>query len=109
MSITIMAMIFAANLEPIKKLVLLSLADHGSDEGLSIYPSIMTTSKRTGLSESTIRKTQSELEKSGILKKISTGGGRNTNHYKIDINKIAEVTPPTDGGHPSDIYTRIIS
>jgi hypothetical protein len=109
MSVKVMALVFAAKLNSTEKLVLLSLADHGNDDGLSIYPSIKKTSLRTGLSESAVRKTQRKLEKIGVLMITEYGGGQSnkTNHYKINLEKIAELTPvprtPLDDVHPTPV------
>ena len=114
MSVKIMSMVFdAVGLSSNQKIVLLSLADHGSDEGISIYPSIRKTSKRTGLSEREVRRTQQELVEIGLLE-ISEGGGRKTNHYKIilgnlklleegnynNVNPCLPDTPVCESGHP---------
>jgi DNA-binding PadR family transcriptional regulator len=109
MSVKIMSMIFDAHgLTTNQKFVLLSLADHGNDEGISIYPSIRKTSDRTGLNPRTIIRIQSELEELGLLS-IDRGGGRKANQYKINISGIIELgqdgqrlgfTPPLTQCHP---------
>ncbi|MBN1535164.1 MAG: helix-turn-helix domain-containing protein [Anaerolineales bacterium] len=74
-----------------EKFVLLSLADHGNDDGMSIYPSISLTASRTSLSERSVRRIQNTLEAKGFLTKSSTGGGHLTNTYQIDVAFIDQI------------------
>jgi len=55
MSILLMARVWAAELEPVEKLVALCFADFANDEGQA-YPSLKTVAKKSGLSEATVRR-----------------------------------------------------
>lgn len=101
MSVKIMSMVFeATGLTPNQKLVMLALADHGNEDGLSIYPAIPTTAKRTGLSAGEVRRTQKELSDKKLLT-IEIGGGRSTNNYTINITNLLKLTPSHQIGVPA--------
>jgi hypothetical protein len=93
MSITLMGKIFKLEnvLTSSEKFVLLSLADHGNDDGLSIYPSISLTSKRTSLDERSVRRIQNNLSTKGFLLKTPGGGGRLTNNYQVNVPFIDQI------------------
>jgi hypothetical protein len=67
------------------KAVLLALADHSSDDGENVYPSVELLSDKTGFSCQTVITTLSALRKSRVI--ISVGTSRHgTNEYKINID-----------------------
>jgi hypothetical protein len=108
MSIKIMASVFAMQgITSSKKLVLLSLADHANDEGLSVYPSIDRTAQRTGLTSRGVRKIVKELVNDGFLIPVVKSHGYHTNEYRIDAQKMsvyadqAENTIP----EPQSVYS----
>jgi hypothetical protein len=108
MSIKIIASVFAMQgITSSKKLVLLSLADHANDEGLSVYPSIDRTAQRTGLTSRGVRKIVKELVNDGFLIPVVKSHGYHTNEYRIDVQKLsvyadqAENTIP----EPQSVYS----
>lgn len=90
MSIRLMTQVFKDDsLEPMKKLVMLSLADNANDEGFC-YPSIDTITKKTSLSKPTVIKHIKELEEKQYLlskkrnsKSNANGGGRLSTIYIV--------------------------
>jgi hypothetical protein len=93
MSITLMGKIFKLEnvLTSSEKFVLLSLADHGNDDGLSIYPSISLTAQRTSLDERSVRRIQNTLADKGFLVITHNSNGNQTNNYKIDVTFIDQI------------------
>lgn len=96
MSIKIMSAVFEGDLPPVKRLVMLALADHADDEGLC-YPSINRLCKRTGLSERAVQKHVKELEVLGYLSRGMNEGKRGVNTYLLTPARRA---PPHDV-HPA--------
>jgi len=76
-----------------EKSVLMNLADHAHDDGSSIFPSAQTVAIDCCLSRRTVLRCFERLEKLGVLRlQGSRGCGRgNTNHYIIDLAKVAEL------------------
>ena len=83
MSVRVMSLVFEADIKEVKinqektavtpptmKLVLLALADHASDTGESVYPSLETISRKTGLSIRSIQRATDALEKIKLVKII---------------------------------------
>jgi DNA-binding transcriptional regulator YhcF (GntR family) len=73
-------------------LVLLSLADTCSDEGVC-FPSIKTIAKKANISEETTRKFLHAFEKIGLVEaeeRFSPVGRRTSNTYKINLNKVGD-------------------
>jgi hypothetical protein len=90
MSINLMSAVFSASeLTSTEKLVLLAMTDFANDDGLSIYPSIETLSKKTALAERTIQRVIQGLQERGIVEVIIQGNGRyHTNEYRIYKGKL---------------------
>ena len=97
MSIRLMSMVFEAqSLTGTQKLVLLSLADHANDDGLSIYPSQATTARRTSLSEREVRRVLLELEDLTIIHKVKGARQHRSAEYTLDVAVLASLTPRAD-------------
>lgn len=98
MAITPMALVWAnRTLSGIQKAILLKLADHGNDQGESIFPSITALSETTGFHRSTVLRTIEDLVELGILKKKKrrkADGTYTSNNYKIVLSKLS--TNPVD-------------
>lgn len=82
-------------------LVLLALADFADDEGVC-WPSIPTLSKKSRLGQRQTYYIISDLLASGELMMISTGGGRRSNKYQVNLSALtgapgdtpADIAPP---------------
>ena len=86
-----------SQLEPCKKMVLMSLADNANDEGYC-WPSIDTISYKSSVSVSSARRHLKALEELGLITKqqrIKESGASNTNGYYLHIgNTIKQPLPP---------------
>lgn len=88
------------------KSVLRALADYATDDGRNIYPSAQTVAFNTCLCRRTVLRCFERLEALGVLLLQGRRGcGRcNTNHYAIDLAKVAELiatgTPHKPGSTP---------
>lgn len=90
-----MTLVFeAGGLSPSQKSVLLALADHGNEEGQSIYPSTERLTKKTGLSERTVQRAIDDLCSSGVVVIISGARQHAPNHYEINVPMLAEIRDP---------------
>lgn len=68
MSNKLLDLAWKANVTHTQKLVLISLADQANDDGIC-WPSVSTTSQRTGLCERATRRALADLEKQGHIKR----------------------------------------
>jgi len=94
MSVKAMARVFdAQGLTPTEKLVLLALADHASEDGLNIYPSVDTIHKKTALTDRTVRRIIATLrsETRGILFLVKRRG-RLQNEYGMNLKMLQDLT-----------------
>jgi len=124
MSIKIMSMVFDAIIpdtkitigegdhtvtQPTMKFVLLALADYASDTGESIYPSIETMTRKTGLSDRSVQRALDALENLGMIE--DNGFSKwHTKSYSINVKELMsymgdpesphEVTQSHVGGDP---------
>jgi DNA-binding IscR family transcriptional regulator len=88
MSILLMSRVFATNLSPSKKIVLLALADFANDEGKNIFPSVATIAKKSSLSHRSVQTILGGFVGSGILhitRNPSGGAPGMTRHLEIDL------------------------
>ena len=78
-------------------LLALALADHASDDGTKVYPSIRALAEKTRQSERTVQYQLRRMEAMGWLILVSAGhGGRSmTSEYRINSEWIkgAEIAP----------------
>ncbi|WP_395707026.1 helix-turn-helix domain-containing protein [Casimicrobium huifangae] len=91
MSIKLMSKVFEGRFsfeggpsEPTMKLVLLALADHASDTGEAVYPSIAHMCAKTGLSRQSVKNVLAMARKVGILTAI--GRRRQVIEYRMRID-----------------------
>ena len=93
MSVRIMSEVFErSKTQGNARLVLLSLADTCSDEGVC-FPSIKTIAKKANISEETTRKFLHAFEKIGLVEaeeRFSSVGRRTSNTYKLNLNKVGD-------------------
>jgi len=81
-----------------QKLVLLALADHANEDGIC-WPGQKSISKKTGLSERTVKRARSDLEKKELIsveRRPGKGGGNRSNRYILELGQSANLTPPHD-------------
>jgi len=93
MSVRIMSEVFErSKTQGNARLVLLSLADTCSDEGVC-FPSIKTIAKKANISEETTRKFLHAFEKIGLVEaeeRFSPVGRRTSNTYKLNLSKVGD-------------------
>lgn len=104
MSVRVMSAVFEHDFQPIKlpnggtvtppisKLVMLALADHANDDGISAYPGRERIQKKTGLSSGAISKAIKGLRLAGYLSKNGRSRYNTTNH---ELN-LSMLTSPGD-------------
>lgn len=92
MSIKLMSKVFEGQFkigdgpsEPTMKLVLLALADHASDSGEAIYPSIAHMCSKTGLSRQSVKNALQAARRVGILTVI--GRRKQVIEYRMRIDR----------------------
>lgn len=95
MSVKQMGQVWDLDLPPLRKLVLLALADHADHDGERIYPSVGRIAYKTGLSH---RQVQYELkalrDNDNLIVLVRKGGGRgNPSEYKLDLEKGEQLAP----------------
>jgi hypothetical protein len=91
-----------------EKSVLMNLADHAHDDGSSIFPSAQTVAIDCCLSRRTVLRCFERLEDLGVLRlKGRRGCGRgNTNHYNIDLQRVAELIATGPPYKPSPTHQK---
>jgi len=112
MSAKIMGMVFDLDLPVGEKLVMLAYADHADHQGGSIFPSTALICKKTGYSESQVRRIVKSLEQKKLLVLISgdKGGAGITKHYRIPLDeKGVIVTPFSEKRVSSDTKKGVIA
>ena len=86
MSIDLINAVFASDLDPYERLVMLALADRADDKTGACYPSILDICARTGMKERGVQNVVKRLVDLGVLS-VNWGGGRHQrNTYFIKIN-----------------------
>lgn len=96
MSMKLMVEVMGLKLgNPLRKLVLLKLADNASDQG-ECWPSYQTIANHCEIGRSTVRKHIKDLEKMGYLKVINRPGpkGNTSNLYQLTLHPIASDSTP---------------
>ena len=94
------------------RLLALALADHASDDGTRVYPSVPLLAQKTLQSERTVQYQLRQLSNMGWLRIVreSRGGKGNTTEYRIDpawVNGATTIAPldppqPVQSGPPDD-------
>jgi len=86
--------VWAMDVKPVSKLVLLKLAEHADEAGLC-YPSLTTICEGTGLSRAAVCQHLSELAAGGFIIRVTGGpAGRTSTRYHIKWS--APQTSPPD-------------
>ncbi|HLO74857.1 MAG TPA: helix-turn-helix domain-containing protein [Magnetospirillum sp.] len=91
MSISVMAMVWKADLPSSAKLVLLRLADFANDDGGSIFPAVSTVAVECGMGERTVQDQLRALEAKGVLCLVREAvcATRRPREYRIDMPTLA--------------------
>ncbi len=78
---------------PVRKQIIMFLADKASDDGSGVWCSVGTIYRQTELGESTVKRTIKEFRNEGILIKTGRRKCKNgfTNVYRIDLGQIAQL------------------
>lgn len=95
MSILLMSRVFSTNLQPSKKIVLLSLSDFANDDGKNIFPSVSTIAKKCSLSHRTVQTILGDFLGSGILRVTKNpfgGAPGTTRHLQINLAALDQLT-----------------
>lgn len=96
MSIELMTQIWKIkkpHLSAYEKLVLLKMADHGNNEGKSIYPGLTYLADSTSTSRRGVIKIINSLIEKKFIRKTRSGNPKinSTNHYSIDVALITNL------------------
>jgi hypothetical protein len=94
-----MKMAWDTNMPPPEKLILLSLADQANDDGIA-WPSVKSITKKTGMSERTVFRHLSDLEKLGHIHREQRIGSSTVYHIHpcqndtpVKMTPLSPVTP----------------
>lgn len=82
MGVLAMAQVFASDLPPNLRLVMLAYADHADDHGQNIYPSVAMISAKTGYSRRSVQQITQKLVGKGWLEPDGGGPG-GVNRYRL--------------------------
>lgn len=101
MSVRVMSWVWDQDIPTTKKMILLAIADHASDDGDNAWPSLSTLAKKVGIGERHVRRMLRELEHDGWLVTFKQRGGRadqedasRPNLYRIVIHT-GDIQTPT--------------
>lgn len=93
MSVELMGRVWRCGAYPtVQKMVLLALADHGHDDGSSIWPSVGALAAKTGASPRTVQYALRDFEADGVLVLVGLAPRGATREYRIDIARLAQLT-----------------
>ena len=95
MSVTVMAEVWRLDLPPLRKMVLLAIADHAHDDGTKAFPGVARIVYKTGISRRAVQQHLRVLEEAGLLVATAHGrGGRGmATEYRVDTGKGASLAP----------------
>ena len=89
MSIPVMrAVVDSERYGGLRKLVLLALAAYSDPDGTSIFPSVDTVAKKTGLSARPVQRHMRALEREGVLVRVARSRRHRPNEYRIDLQAL---------------------
>jgi len=87
MSVKVITWAFDQDLPPVKKFILVALADWADGDGVA-FPGQLSLASKTGISERTLRTHLKELEEAGFLtraKRYTEGGKRTSDEYRLSL------------------------
>src|SRR5437899_3034472 len=103
MSVKVMALVWDAHQQlkrPTATFVMLVLADHASDDGTGIWPSVDRLAPRTRLSTRHVQRTLRCLEGDGLIEKVREATVRRPREYRISLAALRGDTQSPQGRHP---------
>jgi len=110
MSVKVQSLVWASELPPHQRLVLLAYADHANDDGASIYPGEERMALKTGYSRASVYRTTRELINLGVLVQTKRGYRGQRAEFRIHLEWFASHTetlskpkeshPAPKGSHP---------
>jgi hypothetical protein len=95
------------DLDASTKLVLLALADHANEEGLS-WPSLDRLAERTGRDRRTVQRSIAKLERRELLRREPAAGTRST-RYRLPAQRWHHATPSGGTTPPLDQHVGVAS
>lgn len=75
--------------------VALAFADHGKDDGSSIFPSLAHVAWKCGYSSRQVQRVVRELEAGGLLVKVAEAVGHRAVEYRMDVSAVPAKPPWT--------------
>lgn len=93
MSIRVLSLAFAVQLQPSEKLLLLALADYADDHGGHIFPSVDTLAVKSCMSRRTVQRRLRDLEDRGLISVVEAATLHCPRHYRIDLPMLLSLTP----------------
>jgi hypothetical protein len=94
----LMSALFALKLTESQLLVALALADHGSDDGQSIFPSVAYIAWKVDKSDRQVQRIIRQLEQIGLLVKVADAHRYKPARYRMNTSA-AVSKPARQGGH----------
>ena len=91
MSVRVMSMVFEAELQPPKKLVLLALADHANDDGGRVFPSMARVALKVCMAKRPVQRSVGDLRRSGVLEETHKAGARRPTEYRIILEELVAI------------------
>jgi hypothetical protein len=86
MSGKLMGSMYALKLTKAQRAVALALADHGNDDGSSIFPSVGRVAWKVELSERSVQRVMRELEQIGLLVRVADERQHRAVEYRMDVS-----------------------
>jgi hypothetical protein len=68
---------------PLDKVILLALADHGHDDGTSIFPSVAATAIKCSVSTRTVQRIVGKYRRCGVLALVAEAAGHQPRQYRF--------------------------
>lgn len=92
MSVKAMSWAFSISIDPVKKIILLSLADCADDDGKSCYPGYALLAEKSSVCTKTVKRNIKQLVDLGLIKKQNRRKGKRFSSNKYEL--LLEVTKP---------------
>jgi len=87
MSVRLMSEVFALDIPPGEKLLLLAMADFCADDGRSCFALNATLAKKTSLSAGAVAKFKRQLLNRGLIEGLRISRGRRASEYRVTVNR----------------------
>ena len=98
MSVKAMSWAFGINIDPVKKVILLSLADCADDNG-RCFPGYALLAEKSSVCTKTVKRNVEKLEEFGLITKVNRRKGKRytSNEYHLQLDVTEPKTPANDG------------